>query len=535
MPQTPNSVEALAERYGPAYKWLATLSVMLGCVATVLSATIVNVAMPDIMGEFGMGQDKVQWLSTAFLASMTVTMLATAWTLATFGPRKTYVTSLAVFAAASILGAASPGEETLILARTLQGACAGLVQPLAMVVIFSVFDPSKRGLAMGIFGLGVVLAPALGPTVGGMLIDNYSWRYVFLLAPPLCAGSAVLSLVYLPEQSGRSADPFDWWGFLWLCATVASFLTALSSGQREGWDSNFVRTAFFLSGAGMALFIRRQLRSAHPLLTLELYLNPRFVASSAVAFILGMGLFGSTYLIPLFVQTVQGYMPTESGLLLMPGGIALGLVSPLAGRLADHIAPRWLIALGLALFGWSSLLMAHADTSTEFWSFAGWVVLGRLGLGFILPSLNSGALRVLRPDQVSQGAGAVNFMRQLGGAVGVSILSVYLERQTTLYAAEFNALQNGRHATYDALDLISMLLGRAGVFDDVAQALRPPEVYRYFSQMVSAQASMMGFRESFFLVALIAFAALVPAWFMRPSRRQGASAARTFIRNGSSS
>lgn len=254
--------------------------------------------------------------------------------------------------------------------------------------------------------------------------------------------------------------------------------------------------------------------------------NPRFLAASVVAFILGMGLFGSTYLIPLFVQTIQGYMPTESGLLLMPGGLALGLVSPLAGRLADRVAPHVLILAGLALFGWSSLLMADAGTSTGFWQFAGWVVLGRVGLGCILPSLNSGALRVLGPLHVGQGAGAINFTRQLGGAVGVSLLSVYLERQTTLYAAEFNALQTGTHAAADTLDLISSLLGRAGMLDNVAQALRPPEAYRYFMNMLSAQASMMGFRESFFLVALVFFAALAPAWFMRPGRKAARQAAR---------
>lgn len=521
------TAESLTERFGPAYKWYATAAVMVGCIATVLSATIVNVAMPDIMGEFGMGQDQVQWLSTAFLASMTATMLTTAWALATFGAKKAYLASLAAFTAGSLLGGFSPNEESLIVARAIQGAAAGLVQPVAMVVIFSVFDATKRGMAMGIFALGVVLAPALGPTVGGMLIDNYSWRYVFFLGPPLCAAGAALALFFLPGHTAKHPKPFDLPGFALLCVTIGAFLTALSNGQREGWDSNFVLGAFALSACTCLAFLGREHSCKAPLLALGVYANPRFLAASVVAFILGMGLFGSTYLIPLFVQTVQGYMPTESGMLLMPGGIMLGLVSPVAGRLADRVPPYVLIILGLAIFGWSSLLMTDVGTSTDFWDFAGWVVLGRVGLGCILPSLNSGALRVLGPEHVGQGAGGINFMRQLGGAVGVSLLSVYLEQQTTLYGQAFNALQTGTHAAADTLDLIGTLLGRAGLLDNVAQAVRQPEAYHFYSNMIAAQAQVMGFRESFLLVAAAFFAAIAPALFMRPRRRiSGAYMAR---------
>jgi len=517
---TAPAIETLACRYGAAYKWWATASVMVGCIATVLSSTIVNVAMPDIMGEFGMGQDQVQWLSTAFLASMTASMLATDWTLRAFGVRRTYLASLIAFMAGAVLGGVSPGMETLVLARVIQGAAAGLVQPLAMVVIFSVFGAEKRGMGMGVYGLGVVLAPALGPTVGGLLIDNYSWRYVFFLGPPFCLVGVALALTFLPgRDAGGSGRPFDLPGFLLLCVALGALLASISSGQREGWDSDFVLGTFAASLSAWGGFVARERSCPHPLLSLGVYTNPRFLAASVVAFILGMGLFGSTYLIPLFVQTVQGYSPTESGLVLMPGGLMLGVVMPLAGRFADRLPPHTLIITGLAVFGISSLCMAQAGTSTSFWDFAWWIVLGRVGLGLILPSLNSGALRVLDERHMAQGAGAINFIRQLGGAVGVSLLSVHLERQTELYAQAFNALQNGTHAAADALVLISSLLMRAGQLDDASQALRPPQAYQYLSQMLAAQARVMGFRECFFLVALVFLAAIVPACFMRPKKR----------------
>ncbi len=505
-------------RYGPAYKWYATVAVMLGCIATVLSSTMFNVAMPDIMGEFGMGQDQVQWLSTAFLAAMTASMLLTGWALAAYGPLPAYLAALAAFIVGSLIGGCSGGQEVLILSRVIQGASAGLIQPVTMVVILTVFDPSRRGTAMGIYTLGIVVAPALGPTLGGMLIDNYSWRYICFIGIPLCFAGGALGLVFLPRQARREAGVFDLAGFFLLCLAVGTLLAGLANGQRLGWDSGFVLGAFAVSVCAWAGFLVREQTCRAPLLALGVYKNPRFLAAAVLSFILGMGLFGSTYLIPLFVQTVQGYSPTEAGLMLMPAGLALGLVSPLAGRLADRMPPYSLIIVGLVLFGWSGLLMTGAGASTDFWAFTWWVLLGRVGLGCITPALNSGAVRVLKPAQMGHGAGNINFMRQLGGAVGVSLLSVYLERQTTLYCQAFNALQTRTHAAADTLGLISLLLSKAGISDNLAQALRPEAAYYFLSQMIAAQGRMMGFRESFLLTAAVFVIAIVPAWFMRQGR-----------------
>lgn len=516
---TPRTLESLVERHGAAYKWYATVSVMMGCIATVLSSTMFNVAMPDIMGEFGMGQDQVQWLSTAFLAAMTAAMLLTGWALAAYGPLTATLAALAAFVAGSLLGGFCSGEEALILARVIQGASAGLIQPVTMVVILTAFDPSKRGAAMGIYTLGIVVAPALGPTLGGVLIDNYSWRYIFFMGIPLCLAGGALALTFLPRHvPGGEARVFDLAGFCLLCLAVGTLLGGLSNGQRQGWDSNFVLGSLAISVLAWAGFLFREHTCKAPLLALGVYANPRFLAAAIVSFILGAGLFGSTYLIPLFVQTVQGYTPTEAGLMLMPAGLAIGMVSPLAGRLADRLPPYLLIITGLLLFACSGLLMTEADTSTDFWAFTWWVLLGRVGLGCITPALNSGAVRVLKFEQMGHGAGNINFMRQLGGAVGVSLLSVYLERQTTLYCQEFNALQTGAHAAADTLGRISLMLGRAGIIDNLAQALRPEAGYYFLSRMIAAQGRMMGFRESFLLTGLVFVVAIVPAWFMRQGR-----------------
>lgn len=515
------AADELAAHFGAPYKWCATCTVMIGTIAAILSSTMTNVALPDMMGEFGLGQDQIQWVSTAFLAATTASMLAAAWGVAAFGVRRCFMLSLAVFCVGCLVGGYATDSSELILARAIQGAAAGVIQPLSMVIIFEVFPPDRRGSAMGIYGLGVILAPALGPTLGGVLIDNYSWRYTFFACLPLCLFGMLPAPIFLPTRRQLSPPPFDWLGFVLVAVAIGSFLAGLSNGQRLGWDSNFVVGGFSLSAICFVAFLLQERSTADPVIDLDVYLNPRFVAASAVAFMLGVGLFSSTYLVPLFVQTVQGYTPTASGLLLAPAGVVLGFVQPLGGRLSDRFSARILIMIGIVFFGASNFLMTAADTSTPFWTFAAWVVVGRVGMGLIMPALNSGALRVLDPRLVSHGAGAINFVRQLGGAVGVGLLSVYLERETTTYASEFNAMQTGGADAAQTLGRIAAALARAGLPDNPRLGARTVEAYRFLSRMIEAQASVMGFRESFLLIAVGFFLVLVPAYFMRPHRPTG--------------
>lgn len=237
----PDDIAGLFARYGPAYRWLVTVTVMLGTFSTVLTATSVNVALPDIMGAFGMGLDKVQLLSTGFLAAMTGTMLLNAWMVESFGQRDTYIGAVALFIAGSVMGGLAPTEPILVLGRVLQGAAAGLLQPLAMQVIFQVFPADRRGQAMGVYGVGVVLAPALGPTLGGMVVDVASWRYVFFMAVPVCALGVFMALLFMPGRVGSGpARRFDWLGFALLSLFLLLLLDGLSHGQRDGWRSHAI-------------------------------------------------------------------------------------------------------------------------------------------------------------------------------------------------------------------------------------------------------------------------------------------------------
>jgi EmrB/QacA subfamily drug resistance transporter len=382
-----------------------------------------------------------------------------------------------------------------------------------MQTIFQVFPPEKRGSAMGIYGIGVVLAPALGPALGGIMVDSFSWRYVFFMAVPFCFVGLFLATLFMPGRvNSKSSRKFDWIGFGLMAVFLITLLGGLSNGQRDGWLSDSILIDFavaLISGIG---FIVWELVTPAPLLNLKLFTNRVYAGASIVAFIFGAGIYGSTFLIPLFAQTVQGYTPTRSGLLLMPAGLVLALVFPIAGRLTDRTPAYATVIFGLVLFALSSLLMTGVDTNTSFWLFAWWIMLGRIGLGFIMPSLNAGALKALPMAQLGQGSGAINFVRQIGGAFGVNLLSIALERRSHLYVDSFTVAQHaGNSAMNGLLRDVTGLLAQAGV----PEMIRPAGAMNYLGRVIYGQGNMLGYRDSFFIVGMMFLVALLPALIMR--------------------
>ncbi len=407
---------------------------MVGTISTILAATIVNVAFPALIREFHVGHDSLQWVATGFLAATTTTMLATSWLVDSFGQRDTFVATMAVFLVASLLGAVSWNTESLIVARVLQGAAAGVMQPLAMIAVFEVFPLEQRGRAMGVFGFGVVLAPAVGPAVGGLLTQAFGWRAIFLLSVPFCVAALPLGWRWLsPVKASGPRQRFDGVGAILLTAALVAVLNLPVVGHRRGWLSALALGNALTASALTAGFVAWQFRAPAPLLPVRLLASPGFRAALLVAVAYGLGLFGTTYLVPVFVQDIAGYGPARAGNLLLAPGFALAVAIALAGRLTDRAPPRHVVAGGLACFALSSLLLAFATGATTFWLLALWLTIGRVGLGFIIPALNVGAVESLPPQYLGQASAAVNFARQLGGAIGVNLLAVLLEWRLSVY------------------------------------------------------------------------------------------------------
>ena len=423
-----NTVEGLRARYGERWRWLAVATVMLGTMATVLSATVVNVALHDIMLEFGIRQGRVHWLATGFIAAMTTTMLASSWLLDHFGVRKTLAGAMFMFTVISIAGGFAATPEQLIAARVGQGAMAGLMQPMGMYLVFRIFPREKRGQAMGIYGMGVILAPALGPVLGGFLVDQLSWRYVMFAPAPVTIIGVAMAWRFLPLPPSRPQPyRFDLLGLILLGATLALSLDTLNRLQNLAGQEARVAIGGVLSALALVLFLVRERRTRHPLVNISLLRKPVFLYANLGALALGLALFGSTYLIPLFVQTALNYTATEAGLLMLPAGVVLGMTFPLAGRLADRQSASKLVVFGIALFAASAVLFAVSDLTLAFGWLALWTVVGRIGIGFMLPALSTGALNPLAPEELGAGSSTINFARQLGGAFGVNMVALTIE------------------------------------------------------------------------------------------------------------
>ncbi|MES1926359.1 DHA2 family efflux MFS transporter permease subunit [Salinisphaera sp. T31B1] len=401
-----------------------TVTVIMGTVAVVLNATVVNVAIPPIMADFGMSQLAAQWLATGFMAAMTATMLASARIMERLGQRRTFEISIWLFLVACLIAAASPTSGVMIAARILQGATAGIIQPLALVLIFDVFEDNERGKALGLYGMGVVLAPALGPAVGGVLIDWLSWRAIYLPGIPFGLMALWGARRYLSDDRPARVVPFDWLGLALLCASLALLLIGLSELTEA------TRVAAGLMGTGLVVlvaFIARMARAKSPLIDLAVLAYPRFALASVLAMVYGAGLYGSTYLVPLLAQSVQQFSPSLTGLVMMPAGLALMLIFPISGRLADRMPAHRLILLGCAGFALGIAGVATSGPATGFVVLAGWIAFGRMALGIMMPALNIGGLRSLPDSLTHQGSGMINFTRQLGGAFGVNLFALLLQ------------------------------------------------------------------------------------------------------------
>ncbi len=427
----PHSRDALQERFGPNYRWFVLLTVMIGTMASIMASTIINVAVPDMSRVFGLGQERAQWLSAGFMAAMTLSMLTTPWLLERFGYRHVYVGAVLLLMCGGIAGGLSQWFELVLAMRVAEGLAAGVLQPIPAIIVMRAFGSGEQGRAMGIFGFGVVLAPALGPSVGGVLVEWFGWRSIFFVVVPFCLAALWLARRYLPVAApggiaiNRPGTRLDRIGLVLISIGVLTLLNGMVHVRGEAPAVGWALLA--CSATAIFGFIVHQRRGARPLMELRLFGHRAFAMGGVVAFTYGMALFGSTYLVPVFMQIGLALPPSQAGIVLLPAGLVLAVTIPLAGRLADKQPVSRVVAVGLLLLAASFFLMVTVGTASSLWWIVAWAIVGRIGLGFVLPSLNLGSMRGLPDELISQGASTINFMRQLGGAVGISLVGIVLE------------------------------------------------------------------------------------------------------------
>ncbi|MGH7618165.1 MAG: DHA2 family efflux MFS transporter permease subunit [Gemmatimonadaceae bacterium] len=511
------------------YRWLILLGLITAAIMEVLDTTIINVALPQMAGNLGATIQEIAWVSTGYILSNVVVLPMTAFFTATFGRRNYLTASIGIFIFASFMCGTSHTLGELVMWRILQGAGGAALLSTAQATIRQIFPREQQGLVQAIFLLGIIVAPTLGPTLGGWITDNYNWNWCFFINVPIGIVAAFLVTAFLrdPPNRQRRTGSVDWLGIVLLIVGLASLQYVLEEGREKDWfaDQLIVRLSV-LAGASLLVLAWWQLshRNKHPIIELRV-LHNRDLAGSIFLFVsLGFGLYAGVFLFPLFTQNLLHFTPTETGLTLMPGGIATACTALLCGRLLNGARPladaRVLIYIGVAIFVYAMWRMGHLTTAAGEADARYPLILRGIALGFLFTPINNVAYANLHPSEAQQASGLINLARQLGGSFGIAILTTFLDHQIALHRADLVSntyAANPLFAQRQAAAAAALMTRGLSAFD--AQHAS----YALLDRQVTAQASMLAYNDAWMLI-LAAFVVVAPAVLVIRKPRGGASA-----------
>jgi EmrB/QacA subfamily drug resistance transporter len=500
--------------FSPVETWLATLAGLTAFFTALFTASMVNVAVPSVMGSFGVGQSQAQLLLSTFLAMNSTGLLASSWAVARFGQREVFLGALLIFGLAGIFCFVAPNFDLLVIARVAQGFAAGLLQPLVMLVLVQVFPEQKRGLAMAMFAMGVTAAVGVGPAVGGLIIEAFQWRLIFLAPIPFTLLAIVLGFFFLPALPSQSRPPaFDWLGFVLVNVIVFLWFMVLGNGQRWGWSSDIVLAFVSTVLAGLVLFYWSQRRRGPTLVDLSLFRNHAYVAGLVIIFFFGFGTLATVYAFPIFGQIVQNFPPITAGVLLLPASIFAAALMPLTGKATDIFPHRALLALGVFVSVVSVFALAVADANTHFWYVAFVLLLSRVGSAIVTPPMMTAPLLGLAASQMQRGAGLTNFAVIFGGSNGVGFYALLLEQRIEFHASNLAWTQTAANdGAREFLSGADALLAQSGF----GELERTGLAIGHLKQVVIAQANTLGFQDGFVFIGISFLIPFIPLLWLRP-------------------
>ncbi|MEO6970972.1 MAG: DHA2 family efflux MFS transporter permease subunit [Chthoniobacterales bacterium] len=426
----------------PTYNpWLIAVSVMLATFMEVLDTSVANVSLPHIAGNLSATTDEATWVLTSYLVANAIILPATNWLGNLFGRKRFLVSCVILFTVSSALCGAAGSLGFLILARVLQGAAGGALQPISQAVLLESFPPAKRGAAMAVFAMGVVVAPILGPTLGGWITDNYSWRWVFYINLPIGLLAALMINAYIedpPYLERVSARNIDYIGFGFLALWLATLQYVLDRGQELDWfGSRTIAWCVTISALAFIAFVVRELSAARPLVDLRVLKNRNLAVGCGLIAILGALLYGTIAALPLFLQNLLHYTALDAGLALSPRGVGAFLATIVVGRLVGKISNRILIAIGFLALGYSSFLFGNINLSIGMSSIVWPITFSGVAISFIFVPLATSSMGTLQQDQIGNASGLFNLMRNLGGSIGIAGLTTLVARGAQTNQAAF--------------------------------------------------------------------------------------------------
>ena len=525
-----NQIPSLHHEHS-SYKWWVLANVMIGTFMAVLDATIVDVALAKIMATFGISVDEVKWVATGYLLVLAVMLPTSGWIADRFGYKRTYALSLFLFTFGSLLCSLSWNEQALIMFRIIQGAGAGLMMPVGLAIVTREFPPEERGMALGFWSIAAAASVSLGPTLGGYLIDNFAWHSIFDVNVPIGVFGIIATFIIQREYRNPEKKPFDIVGFISVSVFLSFLLIALSdvnsAWNTGGWSSEFIVSCFGLSFVGLVVFLVWEFNTPHPLIELRLLKNFNFGVANLILFIFGMGMFGSTFILPLYLQNGLGYTAFQSGSLFLPIGIIQGIMAPLAGRMADRVNPKIPALFGITILALSLFINKYLSLFSETHTIMISLYLRGLGMGFIFTPLSAIALSDIPRHKMAQASGLYNVLRQIGGSFGVAIMGTLLTNRTTYHLTVYGeAASNSSPATQNIINNLSHFAQSTG---GGTHALGVQRAQAIIGSHLGMQAFVSAVDDDFFIAAIITFICVVPIIFLRFKRKKKEAGAEEFV------
>jgi DHA2 family multidrug resistance protein len=421
----------------PTRKWLITISVMLITVMQILDTSITNVALPHMQGSLSTSVEETSWVITSYLAANAIVIPATGWIMATLGRRRLFLICTTLFTVSSFLSGLAPNLEFLVAMRVLQGLGGGPVVPMAQATMWEIFPLRQRGLAMAVWGIGIMMAPIFGPTVGGWVCDNWSWRWIFYINLPIGVVGFFMAGIFLFDSPyHKKPGAVDWPGLLLMVVGFGALQLFLDQGEREDWfESSLIMFLAVLAVIAIVAFLIRELTAQEPILNLGVFNDRNFAVGSLVMATVGFGFYASTVLLALYTQKLMGYDAWTSGLVLAPGGIGNMLALLVSGRLVQRVDQRMLLGFGCALNAVAFFMMTNVTLGMDYWALAFPRFIQGFGQGFVFVPLQTLALSTVRMERLSNATSAFNVVRNFGGSVGIALATTLLARRSQLHQA----------------------------------------------------------------------------------------------------
>ena len=502
--------------------WLIAMTVTMATFMEVLDTSIANVALPHIAGNLGVTPDEATWVLTSYLVANAIILPISAWLSEMIGRKRFYMLCVALFTCSSFLCGFAPNLAMLVFFRVLQGLGGGGLQPSEQAILADTFPPKKRGMAFAVYGFAVVAAPAIGPTLGGYITDNMSWRWIFYINIPIGILSLILTsrLVHDPPQFQAAARHhrrkglnIDYIGLGLIALGLGSLQIVLDKGQRLDWfGSNLIVWLSIVAAVAIVAAIIWETNVEHPIMDLALFKERNFAIASVILFMIGLVLFSSTVLLPLMLQTLFGYTALQAGLVLSPGAVMIMIAMPIVGFLLGKVEPRWLIIFSLIVCSFGLFLMSGFTTQTSIRTFIFYRCIQAGAIGFLFVPVNTAMYAYIPPGKNNNASALVNLARNIGGSVGISLVTTFLDRRE-----QFHQQRLAEHVTayshpyHHVMNLLAPIFG-------------PHRAAGLIYARLQQQAGMLSYVDCYYVLAF-AFASMIPLVFLLKSTQPGKSAA----------